>query len=197
MRRLCLLSPLLLLLALPAWAVLGEAAQSIQKDQSRLQGTLRIKRARAYTLHQIQAPYGTVVREYVAPRSGNVFAVTWNGPRIPISVSFWALISTSTRAPLRAAAATVRSSSNFPAWWCSRRDTSALLSAALTCPSRCPRACALKLCVSGGLACTNTCCFSHLLLSCPRPDAVEVQIQAPLPAIIPSPPLPPTCRRWR
>ncbi len=83
MRRLSLLSPLLLLLALPAWAVLGEAAQSIQKDQSRLQGTLRIKRARAYTLHQIQAPYGTVVREYVAPRSGNVFAVTWNGPRIP------------------------------------------------------------------------------------------------------------------
>ena len=78
-------APLVLLfgLALPAWAVLGETAQSVQKDQARLRGSLRVSQTQAYTLHRIQAPYGTVVREYVSPSSGKVFAVTWNGPRIP------------------------------------------------------------------------------------------------------------------
>ena len=85
MRGFWLTAPLMLTfsLTLPAWAVLGEAAQSVQKDQARLRGTLRVSHAQAYTLHRIQAPYGTVVREYVSPSSGKVFAVTWNGPRIP------------------------------------------------------------------------------------------------------------------
>lgn len=85
MKRFCLMLPLvaLIALALPAWAVLGETAQSVQKDQARLRGTLRIARAQSYSMHEIRIPYGTVVREYVSPSSGKVFAVTWNGPRIP------------------------------------------------------------------------------------------------------------------
>jgi hypothetical protein len=85
MRRLSFMAMLVLLfgLTLPAWAALGEAAQSVQKDQARLRGTLRVSQTQAYTLHRIQAPYGTVVREYVSASSGTVFAVTWNGPRIP------------------------------------------------------------------------------------------------------------------
>ena len=48
-----------------------------------MRGTLRVQRSQAYTLHEIRAPYGTVVREYVSPSSGNVFAITWKGPKIP------------------------------------------------------------------------------------------------------------------
>ena len=70
-------------LALPAAAVLGENANSVQKDQARMRGTLRITPAQAYTTHEIQSATGVTVREYVAPASGNVFAVTWKGPRIP------------------------------------------------------------------------------------------------------------------
>ncbi|HEV2114655.1 MAG TPA: DUF2844 domain-containing protein [Terriglobales bacterium] len=85
MKRFLLMLPLAVLmsLALPAGAVLGEAAQSVQKDQAHMRGTLRVQRSQAYTLHEIRAPYGTVVREYVSPSSGNVFAITWKGPKIP------------------------------------------------------------------------------------------------------------------
>jgi len=48
-----------------------------------MKGALRISHAQAYDLHEIQAPFGTVVREYVSPASKKVFAVTWQGPRIP------------------------------------------------------------------------------------------------------------------
>ncbi|HSB74932.1 MAG TPA: DUF2844 domain-containing protein [Terriglobales bacterium] len=67
----------------PAWATLGEAAQSVQSDQVRMRGTLRVSQQEAYTVHELHAPYGTVVREYVSPSSAKVFAVTWQGPRIP------------------------------------------------------------------------------------------------------------------
>jgi hypothetical protein len=85
MKRFWFMLPVLVLvaIALPAWAVLGETAPSVQKDQAHLRGTLRIASAQAYTLQEIRVPYGTVVREYVSPASGKVFAVTWNGPRIP------------------------------------------------------------------------------------------------------------------
>ena len=85
MKRLRLLLLFLLLAGMvaPAAATLGEAAPSIQKDQVRMRGTLRISQNQAYSVHELQAPYGTVVREYVSPASGKVFAVTWQGPRIP------------------------------------------------------------------------------------------------------------------
>jgi len=69
-------------IALPAFAGLGEDVSSVQADQAHMQGSLRTTQAQAYTLHEIQAPTGTVVREYVSS-SGKVFAVAWQGPWPP------------------------------------------------------------------------------------------------------------------
>lgn len=85
MKRFPLLLALFLLAGIVcnASATLGEAAQSVRNDQVRMRGTLRSSQTQAYAVHEIQAPYGTLVREYVSPSSGKVFAITWQGPRIP------------------------------------------------------------------------------------------------------------------
>ncbi len=69
-------------LALPAHAVLGGDAASIQADQVHMQGSRRMIAANSYTVHEIQADTGTVVREYVSA-DGKVFAVAWQGPWLP------------------------------------------------------------------------------------------------------------------
>jgi Protein of unknown function (DUF2844) len=71
-----------LVLALPAWASLGGDTASIEADQIHLQGTRKMIAAQNYTVHEIQAPGGAVVREYVSS-SGKVFAVAWHGPWPP------------------------------------------------------------------------------------------------------------------
>ena len=76
------LAATLVFIASPAFAGLGEDASSVQADQAHLQGALRTTQARAYTLQEIHAPTGTVVREYVSS-SGKVFAVAWQGPWPP------------------------------------------------------------------------------------------------------------------
>jgi Protein of unknown function (DUF2844) len=72
----------LLTATLPAFAALGEAASSVQVDQAHMRGVLRVTQTQAYTVHEIQAASGTVVREYVSS-SGKVFAVAWQGPWPP------------------------------------------------------------------------------------------------------------------
>src|SRR5260370_4641814 len=47
-----------------------------------MQGSLRTIKSEACTVHEIMAPTGIVVREYVSA-SGKVFAVTWHGPWPP------------------------------------------------------------------------------------------------------------------
>ena len=69
-------------LALPAQAALGGDAASIQADQVHMQGSRRMIAANSYTVHEIQADTGTVVREYVSA-DGKVFAVAWQGPWLP------------------------------------------------------------------------------------------------------------------
>lgn len=68
--------------ALPAFAGLGEDVSSVQADQLHMQGTLRTTQSAAYTVHEIQAATGTVVREFVSS-SGKVFGVAWQGPWLP------------------------------------------------------------------------------------------------------------------
>jgi hypothetical protein len=68
--------------ALPALAALGGDSGSVEADQLQMKGMLRTTATSAYTVHEIQVPSGTVVREYVAP-TGKVFAVVWYGPRMP------------------------------------------------------------------------------------------------------------------
>jgi Protein of unknown function (DUF2844) len=68
----------ILLTAFPAWGALGGDTVSILADQSAMQGSRRTTATKTYTLHEIQAANGTVVREYQST-DGNVFAVTWHG----------------------------------------------------------------------------------------------------------------------
>jgi Protein of unknown function (DUF2844) len=70
--------------ALPpsAAAELGGNVASIAQDQAHMQAKLKVARAGMYTLHEMRAATGTVVREYVSS-AGTVFAVAWQGPWIP------------------------------------------------------------------------------------------------------------------
>ncbi|HXC31506.1 MAG TPA: DUF2844 domain-containing protein [Verrucomicrobiae bacterium] len=68
--------------SVPARASLGGDTASVRDDQAKLQGALQTTTNGTYTVHEIQAASGIVVREYVSP-SGAVFAVTWHGPRHP------------------------------------------------------------------------------------------------------------------
>lgn len=72
----------LLLFCLPAFATLGEKAASVQADQTRMKGSIRVTQTAAYSVHEIQAEPGVVVREYASPQ-GTVFAVSWRGPGHP------------------------------------------------------------------------------------------------------------------
>ncbi len=80
---------LLVAIVLPAVcaAALGESVQSIEADRRVLKASLRvITDARfgppRYSVHEVQTPEGTLVREYV-DLSGLVFAVSWQGHFMP------------------------------------------------------------------------------------------------------------------
>lgn len=67
----------------PARAGLGDTVDSVQADRMSMKGQLRASRSEAgYSVEEITAGSGTVVREYVSA-SGVVFAVSWYGPAMP------------------------------------------------------------------------------------------------------------------
>jgi hypothetical protein len=68
----------------PAQAGLGQTLSSVQADRVSMKGQLRggSKAGPGFTVQQITAASGTLVREYVSP-SGVVFAVSWDGPAMP------------------------------------------------------------------------------------------------------------------
>ena len=68
--------------AAPALASLGGDPTSVEADRASMKGALRVTPTVDYTVHEIQTPVGTVVREYISPQ-GKVFAVSWRGPGIP------------------------------------------------------------------------------------------------------------------
>ena len=72
------------MLALPfsASATLGETATSTEVDRVAMKATLRMLPTAKYTVHEIQTPSGTTLREYVSS-AGTVFAVAWQGPVMP------------------------------------------------------------------------------------------------------------------
>jgi hypothetical protein len=74
----------LVMLALPfcASATLGENSTSTEADRASMKATLRMLPNVKYTVHEIQTPSGTTVREYVSS-AGTVFAVAWQGPVMP------------------------------------------------------------------------------------------------------------------
>jgi hypothetical protein len=75
----------LFMLAVPltANASLGGKFASVQADQAHLRGTLQSTLNSTYTVHELKAPTGLVVREYLSTSTGEVFAVTWQGPTKP------------------------------------------------------------------------------------------------------------------
>ena len=70
--------------ALPgiANATLGENFQSTETDRASMMASMRMLPATNFTIHELQAPSGTRVREYVSA-SGVVFAIAWRGPALP------------------------------------------------------------------------------------------------------------------
>jgi hypothetical protein len=77
-----LLPSVVLALAFPAWASLGDNVTSVQNDKVHLKGTLRTIAAQRYVTHEIQVADGPVVREFVSPE-GTVFGVAWEGTLRP------------------------------------------------------------------------------------------------------------------
>lgn len=65
-----------------AYAELGGTIASVENDAAHLKGAVRMAPAKAYTLHEIEAATGHVVREYAAD-DGKVFGVAWEGPTVP------------------------------------------------------------------------------------------------------------------
>lgn len=67
----------------PAKAGLGATVASVEADRASMKGQLRAPRSEpGYSVQEITAASGTVVREYASP-SGVIFAVSWSGPAMP------------------------------------------------------------------------------------------------------------------
>jgi Protein of unknown function (DUF2844) len=66
----------------PAKAGLGNTFASVQADRMSMKGQLRARSEAGYSVQEITAASGTVVREFVSS-SGVVFAVSWYGPSMP------------------------------------------------------------------------------------------------------------------
>ena len=72
---------LVLVLAIPSGAAasLGGTVATVDADRARTRSALmRISRLSAYSVHELQSPSGTIVREYYSP-AGIVFGVAWDG----------------------------------------------------------------------------------------------------------------------
>jgi hypothetical protein len=63
-------------------AALGDDVATVDADRAHLRSALRVERGARYDTHELAAPTGTIVREYVSP-AGRVFAVAWEGPWPP------------------------------------------------------------------------------------------------------------------
>jgi hypothetical protein len=82
MRALPALLCAILMTTIPAWAGLGETVGSVRIDQAMLRGKLASFARQGYSMQQITAPDGAIVKEYVSP-GGIVFGIAWQGPAMP------------------------------------------------------------------------------------------------------------------
>jgi hypothetical protein len=69
-------------LSLPALASLGGNLDSVGTDRAHMNARITVSSNDGFNIHQIQAPEGTVVDEYVSS-TGTVFAVAWHGEFVP------------------------------------------------------------------------------------------------------------------
>jgi hypothetical protein len=61
-----------------ASASLGGTPNSVETDRARMNASHQIMQHDSYAVHEIKAPQGTVINEYVST-DGRVFAVSWHG----------------------------------------------------------------------------------------------------------------------
>ena len=81
--RLKLLAAAAMTLPALAFASLGGTISSVQTDQINMKASMRVaSTSDKYTVHEIETPTGTLVREYV-DKNGKVFGVAWNGSTMP------------------------------------------------------------------------------------------------------------------
>lgn len=74
----CQLIALVLALTTQALATLGQDLSSVQSDQAHLKASVRIVHAQNFSVHEMQTPTGTTIKQYVSS-AGTVFAVSWQG----------------------------------------------------------------------------------------------------------------------
>jgi hypothetical protein len=65
-----------------AFATLGEDGSTVDHDRVQMRAQRSVTQATAYSVHELQLPGGTQVREYMTA-ANRVFAVAWSGPSIP------------------------------------------------------------------------------------------------------------------
>jgi uncharacterized protein DUF2844 len=65
-----------------AWASLGGTEATVETDRLAIGATRSTLASGRFTVHELQSPSGTTVREFVSP-AGTVFAVAWQGPTLP------------------------------------------------------------------------------------------------------------------
>lgn len=65
-----------------AHATLGRTAESTDIDLQKLHARKSVRPGAVFTIHELELPSGTMVREYVSAE-GRVFAVAWRGSTLP------------------------------------------------------------------------------------------------------------------
>ena len=61
-----------------ARAALGDDVAAVAADQARLGASLQVHQRKGYAIHELTAPAGAKLREFVG-EAGKVFAVSWSG----------------------------------------------------------------------------------------------------------------------
>ncbi|HTS21134.1 MAG TPA: DUF2844 domain-containing protein [Casimicrobiaceae bacterium] len=82
LRKAASIASILLTASLPARASLGDAEASVEADRAAIEATSRTLPGARFTVHELQVPSGTTIREYVSP-AGVVFGLAWHGPSMP------------------------------------------------------------------------------------------------------------------
>ena len=133
MRRMASVVAVLLLSSAPAWAVLGQPVDSVEKDREMLAGRVQSIPLPYYSIHQITREGGMTVKEYVTPK-GMVFGVSWQGPTMPNLPNSWGtVIGTLSRRRRPGYTSAGRSAFARTTWWWNRAGACAPSMAAPTC----------------------------------------------------------------
>ena len=65
-----------------AYGALGGDVTSVESDRAKMEASAQVTSKQLYAIHEMHAPNGVVVREFVSP-AGKVFGVAWQGPTRP------------------------------------------------------------------------------------------------------------------